>query len=61
MTRLPYAYGIPFAIVDGLIALANVDHEAIGLGDYGKPGEFLERQVDRWAGQLASYKDRYRL
>jgi aminoglycoside phosphotransferase (APT) family kinase protein len=57
--RLPYIYGLPFAIVDGLIALANVDHEAIGLGDYGKPGNFLERQVDRWAGQLASYKDRY--
>ncbi len=57
--RMPYEYGIPFAIVDGLIALANVDYEAIGLGDYGKPGKFLERQVDRWAGQLASYKDRY--
>jgi aminoglycoside phosphotransferase (APT) family kinase protein len=45
---LPYVYGLPFAIVDGLIALANVDHVAIGLGDYGKPTKFLERQVDRW-------------
>jgi aminoglycoside phosphotransferase (APT) family kinase protein len=57
--RKPYIYGIPFAIVDGLIKLANVDHEAIGLGDFGKPGGFLARQVDRWAGQLASYKDKY--
>jgi aminoglycoside phosphotransferase (APT) family kinase protein len=57
--RLPYVYGLPFAIVDGLIALANVDHVAIGLADFGKPGKFLERQVDRWAGQLASYQDRY--
>jgi aminoglycoside phosphotransferase (APT) family kinase protein len=57
--KAPYAYGIPFAIVDGLIALANVDHVSIGLGDYGKPGKFLERQVDRWAGQLASYPVRY--
>jgi aminoglycoside phosphotransferase (APT) family kinase protein len=57
--QMPYTYGIPFAIVDGLIALANVDHVAIGLGDYGKPGNFLERQVDRWAGQLASYKELY--
>lgn len=57
--RPPYIYGLPFAIVDGLIALANVDHEAIGLADYGKPGNFLKRQVDRWASQLASYKDRY--
>ncbi len=57
--RTPYVYGIPFAIVDGLIKLGNVDYEAIGLGDYGKPGRFLERQVDRWAGQLASYQDKY--
>lgn len=57
--QMPYEYGIPFAIVDGLIKLANVDYVAIGLGDYGKPGRFLERQVDRWAGQLASYKERY--
>ena len=56
---LPYVYGIPFALVDGLIKLANVDHGAIGLGDFGKPGRFLERQVDRWAGQLASYADKY--
>ena len=57
--KAPYAYGIPFAIIDGLIELANVDHVSIGLGDYGKPGNFLERQVDRWAGQLASYPARY--
>ena len=57
--KMPYVYGIPFALVDGLIKLANVDHEAIGLGDFGKPGRFLERQVDRWAGQLASYADKY--
>ncbi|HMO67587.1 MAG TPA: phosphotransferase family protein [Novosphingobium sp.] len=58
--RMPYEYGLPFAIVDGLIALANVDYQAIGLGDFGKPGKFLERQVDRWAGQLASYPERYK-
>ena len=57
--RMPYEYGIAYAIVDGLIKLANVDYKAIGLEDFGKPGRFLERQVDRWAGQLASYKDRY--
>ncbi len=57
--RAPYAYRLPFAIVDGLIALANVDYLALGLEDFGKPGNFLGRQVDRWAGQLASYKERY--
>lgn len=57
--QMPYEYGIPFAIVDGLIALANVDYKAIGLEGYGKPDNFLERQVDRWSGQLGSYKERY--
>jgi aminoglycoside phosphotransferase (APT) family kinase protein len=56
---MPYEYRIPFAVADALIALANVDYLAVGLGDYGKPGHFLERQVDRWVNQLASYKDRY--
>jgi len=58
--KLPYVYRLPFAIVDGLVALANVDCEAVGLGDFGKPGKFLERQVDRWAGQLKSYPERYK-
>jgi aminoglycoside phosphotransferase (APT) family kinase protein len=55
----PYGYRIPFAAVDGLVALANVDYQAVGLADYGKPDNFLGRQVDRWAGQLASYKTLY--
>lgn len=55
----PYIYGLPFAIVDGLITLANLDYQAIGLEGFGRPDNFLERQVDRWSGQLASYKDRY--
>ena len=28
--------------------LHNVDHEAIGLGDYGRPGNYFERQIARW-------------
>lgn len=55
----PYGYGIPFAVVDALVALANVDYQAVGLHDFGKPEQFLERQVDRWARQLASYKALY--
>jgi len=57
--QMPYEYGIPFAIVDGLTRLANVDYKAVGLADFGKATDFLGRQVDRWAGQLASYKERY--
>ncbi|MCX7864213.1 MAG: phosphotransferase family protein [Novosphingobium sp.] len=58
--RMPYQYGIAFAIVGGLIQLANVDYKAIGLEDFGKPDNFLERQVDRWASQLRSYPERYK-
>jgi aminoglycoside phosphotransferase (APT) family kinase protein len=57
--RAPYEYGIPYAMVDGLVALANVDYRAVGLEGFGKPDRFLERQVDRWAGQLASYGELY--
>ncbi|HTV96071.1 MAG TPA: phosphotransferase family protein [Steroidobacteraceae bacterium] len=57
--RMPYEYGIPFAAVDGLIALANVDYRAVGLEGFGKPENFLARQVDRWTGQLASYRKLY--
>jgi aminoglycoside phosphotransferase (APT) family kinase protein len=48
--------GLGFELIDALAALANVDYRAIGLGDFGKPEGFLERQVERWLGQLASYK-----
>ncbi|MCW2857776.1 MAG: aminoglycoside phosphotransferase [Marmoricola sp.] len=41
--------------VEGLAALGAVDHEALGLGDFGRADGFLERQVPRWLGELASY------
>lgn len=31
--------------------LHAVDYEAIGLGDYGKPGNYFERQIGRWIKQ----------
>ncbi len=34
-----------------LAALHHVDYKAIGLGDYGKPGSYFERQIARWAKQ----------
>ncbi|WBY08532.1 phosphotransferase family protein [Sphingomonas sp. 7/4-4] len=39
------------AIVDTLAALHSVDYAAVGLGDYGKPGNYFERQVARWSKQ----------
>ena len=32
-------------------ALHKVDHEAIGLGDFGKPGNYFARQIGRWSKQ----------
>jgi aminoglycoside phosphotransferase (APT) family kinase protein len=34
-----------------LARLHMIDHEAIGLGDYGKPGNYFARQLDRWSKQ----------
>ncbi|GAA0311570.1 phosphotransferase [Sphingomonas oligophenolica] len=39
------------AMVDTLAALHNTDPVAAGLGDYGKPGNYFERQVARWTKQ----------
>ncbi|MET0308127.1 MAG: phosphotransferase family protein [Sphingomonas sp.] len=39
------------AIVDTLAALHSIDPVAVGLGDYGKPGNYFERQVARWSKQ----------
>jgi aminoglycoside phosphotransferase (APT) family kinase protein len=57
--RMPHEYGLPFAAVDGLVALANVDYQAVGLEGFGKPDNFLARQVDRWSSQLGSYQTLY--
>ena len=39
-------------------ALHQVDHVALGLADYGKPGNYFARQIGRWSKQyLASETD----
>ena len=39
------------AMIDTLAALHTTDYPAAGLGDYGKPGNYFERQVARWTKQ----------
>jgi aminoglycoside phosphotransferase (APT) family kinase protein len=39
------------AMIDTLAALHNVDIAAAGLSDFGKPGNYFGRQVDRWTKQ----------
>jgi len=43
------------ALVEAIAELGSLDFEALGLGDFGKPDGFLERQVSRWRAQLESY------
>jgi aminoglycoside phosphotransferase (APT) family kinase protein len=39
------------ALIKVLADLHTVDPEAVGLGDFGKPTGYLERQVRRWGSQ----------
>ncbi|WP_342133613.1 phosphotransferase [Hydrogenophaga sp. OTU3427] len=34
-----------------LAALHGVDHQAVGLGDFGRPGNYFQRQIERWSRQ----------
>jgi len=38
-------------IVQVLAAIHSVDLEQTGLSDYGKPGNYFQRQLNRWAAQ----------
>jgi aminoglycoside phosphotransferase (APT) family kinase protein len=44
------------SMADALARLGAVDYAAVGLGDFGKPTGFLERQVPRWLSELESYR-----
>ncbi len=39
------------AEIETLAHLHSFDPEAIGLGDFGRPGNYFARQVDRWSRQ----------
>jgi aminoglycoside phosphotransferase (APT) family kinase protein len=43
------------ALADCVALLGRLDYVALGLGDFGKPHGFLERQVVRWSKQLDGY------
>ncbi|TQM13600.1 aminoglycoside phosphotransferase (APT) family kinase protein [Pseudonocardia kunmingensis] len=46
------------ALVDVLVALHAVDVDAVGLGDFGRPVGFLDRQVRRWVTQWEQARTR---
>jgi aminoglycoside phosphotransferase (APT) family kinase protein len=47
---------IGLALVDTLVALHAIDVEKVGLGDFGRPVGYLERQVRRWTQQWGRSK-----
>src|SRR5260221_12045992 len=44
------------ALIDGLADLHAIDHEKAGLGDFGKPEGYVERQVRGWAKRYEDSK-----
>ncbi len=66
--RVPQAPGLPEAdttaeraaiydaMNDALARLHSVDWQAIGLEDFGKPTDYVRRQIDRWTRQYEAAK-----
>jgi len=46
------------ALVEALVSLHAIDYAAVGLGDFGRPDGYLERQVRRWSQQWERSKTR---
>lgn len=49
--------GVYGAMADNLAALHGVDVDAVGLSEYGKPGNYFARQIDRWSRQYLASVD----
>ncbi|MFC4551218.1 MULTISPECIES: phosphotransferase family protein [Halorussus] len=45
-------------LVDTLAEIHALDYEVVGLGEFGRPAGYTERQVDRWTQQLQWAFDR---
>src|SRR5258708_6742121 len=46
------------AMISSLANLHLVDYAAIGLGDYGRPGNYFARQIERWTKQYRASETR---
>ena len=66
VTELPPGYAttpgerrrMSLALVDTLVQLHGIDYDAVGLGEFGRPAGFLERQLRRWSEQWERSKTR---
>ncbi|WP_416969111.1 phosphotransferase family protein [Streptomyces sp. 4F14] len=50
--------GVMLSLVDTLVDLHDVDPAEVGLGDFGRPEGFLDRQLRRWGKQLDASRGR---
>ena len=48
-------HALYMAMADTMARMHAVDPADVGLGDYGRPGNYFARQVSRWTGQLAGF------
>lgn len=48
--------GIYYGLADAMAKLHSVDPQKVGLGDFGKPGNYFERQIRRWSSQYRESK-----
>ncbi|MDQ3511555.1 MAG: phosphotransferase family protein [Pseudomonadota bacterium] len=46
------------ALISTLAAMHAVDVEAVGLGDYARPGNYFQRQLTRWSTQYRASETR---
>jgi aminoglycoside phosphotransferase (APT) family kinase protein len=46
------------AILRAMAALHTIDPAAVGLADYGKPGNYFQRQISRWSDQYRASETR---
>ncbi|MBP2703149.1 phosphotransferase family protein [Microbispora sp. RL4-1S] len=56
--RPPMTPALARELAGVLAALHSIDPESVGLGDFGRPAGFLERQVSRWKRQLDASRGR---
>ena len=49
---------IGHGLIDTLVRLHSIDYKAVGLGEFGRPEGYLERQVRRWSEQWARSETR---
>ncbi|MGW4032178.1 phosphotransferase family protein [Streptomyces sp. NPDC004838] len=49
---------VVLGLLDTLVELHAVDPESVGLGDFGRPEGFLDRQLRRWGKQLDASRNR---